>query len=509
MTNKTNKIYVFIPIRHDSQRVSGKNYRLLGDKPLYRHIIDTILNIEEISGIIIDTNSPIIKSGLTQCYVDNHKIIIIDRKMDLCGHNISTNELINNFLENTCTILHDSYLHESDLHDNIYIQTHVTNPFLRAETILDAIKIFKDNQDGDTHDSLLTVNEIRSRLYDSSLAEINHNRSNLCQTQDLSPVYEDNSCLYIFTAKSYYASGKNRVGVRPYFYVMHSKRETLDIDLEVDFLLAESYLMIPTTLKDQKQDHKKHDQKVVLITGVSGGIGWETAKRFKSEGWYAIGTDLEEREEADKPYNRFIQCDLTHVCSYKSISDDIETTEGALDALINVAAIQDCSPYNELSVNRWDEIMHCNLRAPFFLAQGLSGLLAKTKGSIVNISSVHALQTSDKIACYAISKAGINGLTRSLAIELGKHGIRVNGICPGAVDTPMLRAGLQRGHLGKSDVEDLVRGLGRRHILGKVGQPAEIASVVYFLASSDASFITGANIVVDGGATVLLGSEGN
>jgi NAD(P)-dependent dehydrogenase (short-subunit alcohol dehydrogenase family) len=127
---------------------------------------------------------------------------------------------------------------------------------------------------------------------------------------------------------------------------------------------------------------------------------------------------------------------------------------------------------------------------------------------VVNVSSVHAVQTSANIAAYAASKGAMLALTRAMAIEFAKDNIRVNAILPGAVDTPMLRAGLNRGHLGGAGELDRLENLARKTVNGRVGQPEEIARAIYFLADeSQSSFITGQALIADGGATARLSTE--
>ena len=129
-------------------------------------------------------------------------------------------------------------------------------------------------------------------------------------------------------------------------------------------------------------------------------------------------------------------------------------------------------------------------------------------GAIVNVSSVHAVQTSVNIAAYATSKGGLLALTRAMAIEFAKDNIRVNAILPGAVDTPMLRAGLNRGHLGGDDIHTRLDNLARKTVNGRVGKPEEIARAIYFLAdNAQSSFMTGQAMIVDGGATARLSTE--
>ncbi len=126
----------------------------------------------------------------------------------------------------------------------------------------------------------------------------------------------------------------------------------------------------------------------------------------------------------------------------------------------------------------------------------------------MNVSSVHAIATSVGIAAYAASKGALLAMTRGVALELAADHIRVNAVLPGAIDTPMLHAGLSRGHVEGRSVEELIRGLGKKHVMGRVGQPEEIGRTILFLADNDqSSFMTGQSIVVDGGATALLSTE--
>ena len=135
-------------------------------------------------------------------------------------------------------------------------------------------------------------------------------------------------------------------------------------------------------------------------------------------------------------------------------------------------------------------------------------LLKNARGSIVNSSSVHAVATSKNIAAYAASKGGMVALTRAMAIEFADAGVRVNAILPGAVDTQMLREGLSRGHAKGSNIEDQLNNLGQRTVMGRVGDPREIAQSILFLADEEqSSFITGHAMVVDGGATIRLSTE--
>ncbi|HNO93049.1 MAG TPA: SDR family oxidoreductase, partial [Anaerolineales bacterium] len=170
---------------------------------------------------------------------------------------------------------------------------------------------------------------------------------------------------------------------------------------------------------------------------------------------------------------------------------------------------QVAKPLVETTVAEWDAVMNANLRSAFLGVKLAHPLLkAGNGGAIVNVSSVHAVQTSANIAAYAASKGGLLALTRAMAIEFAPDNIRVNVILPGAVDTQMLRAGLGRGHLGGSDMQERLDNLARKTVNGRVGKPEEIAHAIYFLADNEqSSFMTGQSIIVDGGATARLSTE--
>lgn len=246
---------------------------------------------------------------------------------------------------------------------------------------------------------------------------------------------------------------------------------------------------------------------VVCITGVAGGIGSATAAAFAQSGWQVVGVDR--RDTTVEGVHRFICADISNPDDSQRIFEVITTEYGKLDSLVNNAAVQVSKPLIETTPDEWDLVMGANLRAVYLAIKQAYPLL-KTAGraSIVNVSSVHAIQTSVNIAAYAASKGALLALSRALSIELAPDDIRVNAILPGAVDTHMLRAGLGRGHLEGADIEAQLSALGAKHVIGRVGQPAEIAQAILFLADNDrASFVTGQALVVDGGATARLSTE--
>jgi CMP-N-acetylneuraminic acid synthetase len=219
------KIVALVPMRHLSERVPGKNYRSLAKKPLFHHIIDSLLQCAEIHKVVVDTDSPTIKKELQSHFPS---VSILDRPEHLRAGEIPMNEIL----------LYDTAQVKADL----YLQTHATNPLLRPETISQATQTLLANYP--TFDSLFSVTRLQTRLWDGLGRAINHNPAILLRTQDLPPVYEENSCIYIFTRETL-VTKRNRLGERPYMFEI-DPAEAWDIDDELDFQIAE-FLMAETT----------------------------------------------------------------------------------------------------------------------------------------------------------------------------------------------------------------------------------------------------------------------
>lgn len=251
------------------------------------------------------------------------------------------------------------------------------------------------------------------------------------------------------------------------------------------------------------------NQRVVLITGSAGGIGKACVNLFAANGWRVISIDVNEFGEGTPPDGLFIKADISRAVEFQHLFEQVSAFTPSLHALVNNAAVQVSKPLVETTVEEWDTVIATNLRPVFLSAKYFHPLLSKAGDSaIVNMSSVHAIQTSASIAAYAASKGGILALTRAMAIEFAPDNIRVNAVLPGAVDTPMLRSGLDRGHLSGPSVSERLDNLARKTVNGRIGQPAEIAQAVYFLADgAHSSFMTGQALVVDGGATARLSTE--
>jgi CMP-N-acetylneuraminic acid synthetase len=214
MTN----IVALVPMRHHSQRVPGKNYRPLAGKPLFHHIITSLQICPEITQIVVDTDSIAIIHDLQEHFP---KVIILERPARLRADDIATNEVL----------IYDI----SQVQADFYLQTHSTNPLLRSETISKAVQTFISNYP--VYDSLFSVTRMQTRLWDQLGKAINHDPAILLQTQDLPPVYEENSCLYIFKSQTLLAR-RNRLGERPMMFEIDPP-EAWDIDEELDFQIVE------------------------------------------------------------------------------------------------------------------------------------------------------------------------------------------------------------------------------------------------------------------------------
>lgn len=253
----------------------------------------------------------------------------------------------------------------------------------------------------------------------------------------------------------------------------------------------------------------EQETRILLITGAAGGIGRATVGVFAEKGWKVIGVDRQPKYEGYPEGGVYIQADISLPEQIESIYAQVSAFTDSLDAVVNNAAVQIAKPLLDTTAEEWDQVMASNLRSVFLGCKLAHPLLkARDGGAIVNVSSVHAVATSADIASYAASKGGLLALTRAMAIEFAPDEIRVNAILPGAVDTPMLRAGLSRGHAGAGTMHDRLENLARRTVNGRVGQPEEIARAIYFLAdSSQSSYMTGQAMIVDGGATARLSTE--
>jgi CMP-N-acetylneuraminic acid synthetase len=215
------KFVALVPMRHHSQRVPGKNYRMLAGRPLFHHIVETLLAVPEINEIVVDTDSTPVINGLRQHFP---QVTIINRPEHLRADDVPMNDIL----------IHDTEQVEADF----YLQTHSTNPLLKPQTISGAIQSLITNYPN--YDSLFSVTRLQTRLYDQHGRAINHDPTVLIQTQNLPPVYEENSCLYIFTRENL-LKRHHRIGEKPMMFEIDAD-EAWDIDEELDFTITDFLL---------------------------------------------------------------------------------------------------------------------------------------------------------------------------------------------------------------------------------------------------------------------------
>ena len=215
------RIVAIVPMRHSSERVPGKNYRPLAGKPLYHHIIDTLLKVTSIAEVVIDTDSDLILEDAGDRFPS---VTLMRRPEHLRDGHISMNEILRNDLDRVPA--------------DLYLQTHSTNPLLRAETLSRAIDAFE--RAGDSRDSLFGVTRLQTRLWTHDGHPMNHDPAVLLRTQDLPPVYEENSCMYLFPPQLL-RERRTRIGANPLLFEV-PREEAWDIDEEVDFDMVSAVL---------------------------------------------------------------------------------------------------------------------------------------------------------------------------------------------------------------------------------------------------------------------------
>jgi NAD(P)-dependent dehydrogenase (short-subunit alcohol dehydrogenase family) len=246
---------------------------------------------------------------------------------------------------------------------------------------------------------------------------------------------------------------------------------------------------------------------VVLVTGGANGIGRAICLGFARAGAYVLCIDLntaagkELASQNNSPGTIvFHEGDVGKANDCRAAIEDAVARWGGIDVICNNAGIQPQNSYlpvHELTEEMWDRILDVNLKSTYFMSHyGIPHLKARGGGSIINTSSVQGLQSANLVSAYAASKGGLISLTRQLALDYGADNIRVLSVAPGTIDTGMAR---QYQNVSKEELAEMHADWGRRHPIGRYGQPEEIARVVMFLASDQASFMTGETVCVDGG----------
>jgi len=260
--------------------------------------------------------------------------------------------------------------------------------------------------------------------------------------------------------------------------------------------------------------------RVALVTGAASGIGASCARRFAEEGARIVGFDLTtsggpewDAATACAPASTLQVVDVRSEDAVQAAVEDALARVGQIDTVVNAAGIAGGGPVHLVSLEDWNRVIGVNLTGTFLVSKHvLRGMLERRAGSIVNIASIEGLEGSEGGSSYNASKGGVVLLTRNMAMDYARRGIRVNAVCPGFIETPLLRSVFDDMGLGeyRARVADA-------HLLGRFGRPEEIANAALFLASDESSFVTGHSLVVDGGYTAghrhgftaLMGLDGD
>lgn len=246
--------------------------------------------------------------------------------------------------------------------------------------------------------------------------------------------------------------------------------------------------------------------KVALVTGSGAGIGRATALQFAAEGARIVVSDIH-KEDGEETVAlildaggeaAFIGCDVADPVAVNALVAETVKTYGRLDCACNNAGIEGViAPLLDQTIEDFDRVIAVNLRGTFLCLQAeIRQMLANGGGTIVNLASVAGLIGFPGLSPYVATKHGVNGLTKNAALEYGKSAIRVNSICPGGIDTRMLDSLADQATAGAQSSKEMMDPL---HPIGRIGTPQEVAELIVWLCSPRASFVTGANIPVDGG----------
>jgi len=235
--------------------------------------------------------------------------------------------------------------------------------------------------------------------------------------------------------------------------------------------------------------------KVALVTGGRSGIGKAIARRLTEEGARVITAQRGKDDSFES-----ISADFCEAGGVSSVIDGVLSKAGRLDVLVNNAGMMQEASAEEMSLEAWERIMTVNLTTPFMLIKAALPHLKSTRGAIVNITSIEGIGANPRHAAYGSSKAGLQALTRAIAIDHGADGIRCNAVAPGWIDTDLNIDFIK----GLSDSQNFQTRIGQIHPVGRTGRPEEVASLVAWLASEESAFVSGQTWVVDGGRTVKL-----
>ncbi len=243
--------------------------------------------------------------------------------------------------------------------------------------------------------------------------------------------------------------------------------------------------------------------RVVIVTGASSGIGRAAALKFGSEGASVALvarsggklTEAAQALEADGGAAQVIVADVTQAADIERVVNETVETFGGIDVLVNAAGIIATGTVETTALQDWDYMMNVNVRGPFYLMQRAMPYLIEREGNVVNVSSVNGMRSFPGVLAYCVSKAAVDQLTRCAALEVASKGVRINNVNPGVTVTQLHRA----GGMDEQAYAAFLEHSKSTHPLGRVGQPEEVAELIYFLASPKAGWITGASHLIDGG----------
>ena len=251
------------------------------------------------------------------------------------------------------------------------------------------------------------------------------------------------------------------------------------------------------------QSAKSWAGKVAVVSGGASGIGEATAVELSERGAKVVVLDRARSSASGLSDALFIACDVSSSSEVEAAVARVSKELHSVSCLVNSAGIQRYGTGTTTSEETWDEVMAINVKAMFLTFRSFFPLLKAKGGSVVNVSSVQAVGALPNSVAYVTSKHAIAGLTRALAIDHAIDDIRVNCVCPGAVDTPMFRSSMEN----TEGLSSLLKEIGNLHAVGRIARPEEIAKMIVFLGSDDASFITGGVYLVDGGMTALVAGK--
>ncbi len=247
---------------------------------------------------------------------------------------------------------------------------------------------------------------------------------------------------------------------------------------------------------------KRLENKVAIVTGAASGIGLACAIRYAQEGAAVVGMDIQMSDEWQTvedlaPKSAFHKVDVTDAAAQQAVATQTAEAFGSIDVIVTAAGIAEAGPVNMLEEDAWDRVIDVNLKGTFLSIKSvLPTMMEQRSGSIITVASIEGLNGTEGGSAYNASKGGVILLTKNIAMDYGRLGIRCNAICPGFINTPLFRALVDQDFMAdfKADIRKETK-------MDRFGEPEEIAGVAFFLASDDASYVTGQTLTADGGYT--------